>query len=255
MAYALVGSAGTQVVGASGAAVSTEAYGQTPTAGHLLICFVAGAGVATSPTTPAGWSIGKNGTGNSTAATIFYKIAAGSDAVPTIAALTSQIWSVQLCEFSGNSGVPLDQTGTATGTSSPVQATAGGVDAAIGDLLLFVGSELTSTSVTRTLTNTLTNASATVTGNNSATSATSHYTFGYGVTTANSVADADSIALSSTSKETGFTVSIASFKASQQFTQALSGNLNFMVSGFVTAGPHPAPYVRKLPLPWELLPR
>lgn len=235
MAYALVGSAGSQVVGASGAAVSTETYGQTPTANNLLVCFVGGAGVATAPTTPAGWSVGTAETGNSTSATIFYKIAAGGDGVPTIAALTSQIWSVQLCEFSGNATTsPLDQTGGGTGTSSPVVATAGAVDAALGELMCFVGSELTSTSVTRTLTSTLNNGmSANVTGNNSATSATTHYSFGYGITTGNASADSDSMALSSTSKETGFSVAVASFK--------------------LLPLPPPPVYIRKIPQQYELL--
>jgi hypothetical protein len=90
VAFALVGSVGVASQGAAGAAV-TPAWGtsETRAANHLLICWVGVTGVATLPTTPAGWNIGKQVAGTSCSATIYYKLAAGSDAAPTIALIIS----------------------------------------------------------------------------------------------------------------------------------------------------------------------
>ena len=255
MAIALVGTIGAVSQGAAGAAV-TPAFGtsENRTAGNLLICWVAGDAVATAPTTPSGWSVGKTVTGTSCAAAIFYKIAAGADAAPTIAAVTSQVWAARLAEYSGNNAVPLDQVSSATGTTSPIVATNGSADVVSGELMVVAAADFYSTAATKTLTHTLNNATATSTSNAS-TSTVSHYDFAYGVTTTNASADSDSYAFT-TNKITGSALVLCSFKPTIQFTKALTGTLSFFVDTFTTLhSPAPPPYVRRLPLPWELLPR
>ena len=70
-------------------------------------------------------------------AVIFYKIAAGGDAAPTVAAITSAVISAQLAEFSGNATTtPVDQTGLGGGATSPETATLGAADTAAGELIL-----------------------------------------------------------------------------------------------------------------------
>lgn len=259
MAYALVGTIGAAVQTASGVALSTWAWGasESRTVGHLLIATVGVTGSATLPTTPAGWNIGQQLAGTSCSATVYWKIAAGSDGVPTINAITSGLIAGQLAEYSGNGGgnTPTDQTASAAGTGNPITATAGGTDAATGELLVMCGADRRS--VARSPNDTWTSNNGTVTqeGSNNGTSSTDHYSFGVIIGTTVTTAFTAVMSSSVTTSTTGKVVAAASFKLPQAFTQALSGNLNFMVSGFVTAGPQPAPYVRKLPLPWELLPR
>src|SRR5947208_10797726 len=111
MAYALVGTAGVVSTGTAGAAV-TPAYGtgENRTANNLLILTVLTTGSATLPATPAGWSVAKQQAGTSCSASIFYKIAAGADAAPTVALIASAIHNAQLQEFTGGpTSAPLDQ--------------------------------------------------------------------------------------------------------------------------------------------------
>ena len=212
MAYALVGSAGAVSVGASGAAV-TPAYGQTPTANNLLVCCVGSAGSVTLPAAPSGWSLAVQIAGNSAGASIFYKVAAGGDAAPTIAAITSTEIAARLSEYSGGATLsPLDQTGSASGAGTIV-ATAGAPDAAIGELLIYCGMAFWNTSSTaRRLTSTLTNATATGDASNTTSGTDYNYDFGYGITTAHTVADADSMAASTGTHLSGDAVVIASFQ-------------------------------------------
>lgn len=187
--YALVG-LGTASQGASGAAV-TPAWGAgSQTAGNLLICFIGVTGAASYPSVPSGWTQTSGGTSTTIAATIFWKIAAGSDAAPTLSAVTSGVISAQLAEFSGNSATPSDRFGNLSGAASPVTATLNAADTATGELLIVVGADFRSAA--RTPTDTLTSNNATITqaGNNNGVSSANHYSFGYCLaTTSNAVAD------------------------------------------------------------------
>src|SRR5207253_1251782 len=104
-------------------------------------------------------------------ATLFYKVAAGADAAPTIAAATSTVWMVQLGEFTGNAVVPLDQSGSAAGTTTPQVATCAAADATSGELFVSVGAARYTTTVTGTLTDTYNNGATATSTNNNATSA------------------------------------------------------------------------------------
>lgn len=213
MGYALVGTIGAVSVGSSGAAV-TPAWGasESRTAGNLLILQVAGDGSTTLPAAPAGWSIAKQIAGGSNTSSIFYKIAAGSDAAPTVAAISSDVLSCRLAEFSGNaSSSPLDQTGSAIATSTPQTPTTGGVDAALGELVIVTGNARYTLAATKTLSNTLNNGATSNNVNNNSTSTISHYDMCWGITTGNSAADASTFAFT-TSHITAVAVVIASFK-------------------------------------------
>src|SRR4030095_1844256 len=116
MAFSLVGTIGAARQGALSAAV-TPAWGasENRTAGNLLVCFVAGtgSGVGAAPAAPSGWTrVGVGSTTTSPTCALYYKIAAGADTAPTIAAITNVILTAQLAEFSGNaSSSPLDKNG------------------------------------------------------------------------------------------------------------------------------------------------
>jgi hypothetical protein len=214
MAYALVGTIGTASQGAASAAV-TPAFGtgESRVLGNLLICFVAISGVATLPTTPSGWSIGKQQAGTSCSATIYYRLAAGADTAPTIAAITSGVIAAQLAEFSGNlAASPLDQTGSASGTGSPLTGTFAAVDALSGELIVMTGADLRSIARASNDTWTSNNATITAAGNNNGATSTNHYSNGYGVTTAKASADTAVMTLSTTNNITGLVLAAASFK-------------------------------------------
>ena len=211
MTIALVGSVGAVSVGTSGAAV-TPAWGtsENRTAGNLLLLHVAVTGSATLPTTPSGWSVGITRAGTSCSAAVFYKKAAGADAAPTVAAITSGIINARLSEFSGTA-IGLTLTSVASGTTSPQKATNASADPANGSLMVSTMALLRSSASTlATDTATYTNATATSTSN-SATSTASHYNFGYGLTTAHASANADSQAFTTTSV-TGVAVALATFR-------------------------------------------
>ena len=218
MAVALVGTIGAVSLGATGAAV-TPAWGtsETRAANNLLICWVDVHGVATLPTTPAGWIIAVQTAGTSCSATIYYKMAqaAGGDTAPTIAAITSGFIQAQLAEFSGvatHTTTPPDRSGVAAGTGTPIVATTGGTDAVVGDLVVVAGCSFYSAAATKTLTHTVTGGATTITStNNNGTSLARHYNFGYGPCTSIAGAESDSFAQTTTSI-TGGAVVIASFK-------------------------------------------
>ena len=181
MAYAIVGTIGVAAQSASAGATCSPAWGtsENRVQGHLLVAFCGVTAVATLPSTPSGWSIGKQTAGTSCSATIFYRIAAGSDAAPTFT-VSSGWCSCQLAEFSGNMGTtPLDQTGTASGTTSPLTATFGGVDTLAGELLLHCTSEYYSSAGTKTLTLSSNRTTYVAAGTNAGTSSRYHYAFGY----------------------------------------------------------------------------
>ena len=213
--FAPVGSPATVSTGAAGAAV-TAAFSQSPTASHLLVCWVGGtASTATpAPTVPSGWSTaGVPAQFASCATAIFFKVAAGSDTAPTIAAQSGVVWNVQLAEFSGNASSPQDQSpfGSST-TTSPLVLAAGSADFAPGELFVYAACARYSVAGTKTLANALNNGASAVSTNNNGVSTGSHYDFGYGITTSNSAADSDSFSLTTASLTRG-TLNIASFKA------------------------------------------
>lgn len=234
-AFVLVGSLPAAVQTAAGAALSTWAYGQSPTANDLLIARVTVTETATLPTTPAGWTLGPQVAGTSCSATIYYKVAAGGDGVPTIAAITSGLIAGQLAEYSGGPTTsPLDQSASATGTTSPITATAGANNAAISELYVCAGADVRS--VARTSSDTWTSNEGTVTqdGSNNATSSKDHYSFGAIIGTTSLSAMTAVMTLSQTTSITGLAVVVASFKLAPL--------------------PPPPTYIRKFPNPWELLP-
>jgi len=231
MAFALVGTIGTAVQSTVGASASpTFGASETRAAGNLLILFSSVTGTATLPGTPAGWTIAIQKAGTSCSATIYYKIAAGSDAAPTISGVTSGLIAAQLAEYSGNSGTPLDQSGSAATTSSPCTATFGGASKATTDLFLAATGDFRS--VARTPTDTITSNHATVTqaGNNNGVSSVNHYSFGYATSTS-SISGADTAILtpSVTTSITGLVTVGATFKVpGANATSTGTGTLNFV---------------------------
>jgi hypothetical protein len=215
MAFALVGTIGVASQGAVTSAV-TPAWGtsENRTAGNLLICFVAVTGVTTQAVTPSGWTQGPSQGANSCSTTIFYKIAAGADAAPTIAAITSGIIAAQLAEFSGNAtSSPIDQNSSGGSTSSPVTVNLVTPDVASGELLVMAGADFRSAARTPTDSLTSNNATITAAGNNNGVSSANHYSFGYSLaTTSNASGDTAVMTCSVTTSITGLAISAASFK-------------------------------------------
>src|SRR3954470_17999843 len=213
MAYALVGAVGAVSTGTAGAAV-TPAYGagSSRTANNHLILHVLTTGSATLPAAPAGWSIAKQQAGTSCSASIFYKVAAGADAAPTVALVAGAIHNARLSEFSGGVAVtPLDQTAGVAGTATPLVATAAAADVGVGDLVIGCGGAINSAARTNTMTHTINNAAGDVETTNGATSTVSHYDFTYGFTTTKATANSDSFAFLTT-QLTGAVIALASFK-------------------------------------------
>ena len=216
MAYALVGTIGVvQTATAGNPLVCVWGVGESRTAGNLLVCFLSVLGSATTPTTPAGWSVAfsQNYATGTDSATIFYKIATGADAAPTIAAITGGSLVAQLAEFSGNKTTsPLDQIGGVQSVSSPATASLGAADAASGELLLMAAADVRSTARASADTWTSNHGTITQAGNNNITSSTTHYSFGYCLATnSNSGANTAIMTASVTTSITGIAVVAASF--------------------------------------------
>lgn len=209
MSYALVGSAGTFVQGSSG--TLSPAFGQTTTANHLLICWLATQQATNPSTPPTGWSLGESGQTGAGAA-IYYKIAAGGDAAPTFTVTTNTI--VELAEFSGNAtSSPVDQVGFSGSANATNTVTSAAADALTGELIIGVSTALYSTSTTRTVTSALGTVSATNTpGTNSGVSTALFFNFVWGITTSNAAADTNACTVSTTSKLTENGGILASFK-------------------------------------------
>src|SRR5262245_35490179 len=181
MAWALVGTIGTAVQSTAGGSASPAwGTGENRTAGNLLVLYVGVNKSATLPSTPQGWNVAAQVAGTSTSATIFVKAAEGSDAAPSISGITSAFISAQLAEFSG--AIPVQhQSGTNTGTASPVTATNGGASQATNSLILIASADTRSTN--RASNDTLTSnhvTTMTQAGNNNGVSNQQHYSFGYG---------------------------------------------------------------------------
>lgn len=244
MAYAtpaLVGTIGAVSTGASGAAV-TPAWGtsENRTANNLLILQVAVTGSATLPTPPSGWSGANALAGTTCSASIYYKVATGADAAPTIAAITSGIINARLSEYSGMATTnPQSNSGSAAGTTTPQKATNAGADVTSPALMVSAVTMLNSSARTvATFTETYTNGTS-ISVNNAATSTASHYGFSYANTTAHAAADADSFAFTTT-QVTGVAVSLASFLP--MFTgvgtaSAIAGTFTATAAGAITLLP------------------
>jgi hypothetical protein len=214
MTIALVGTAGTPVLGAYQGAISPPwGSGESRTAGNLLICWHTGFEQITYPTTPAGWSIAAHaqlsGGGN---VSLFYKVAAGGDAAPTFGSLGSQTQAAGLSEFSGLSSTPLDQSGAARTTTSPIVKTLDSADVASGELVIAIGCLYYPASASLISSHTFNNGVSPTYIHNDATSTQCHYRFAYGLTTGNSVADSDSYR-DSYDVVTSIGLALASFKA------------------------------------------
>jgi hypothetical protein len=217
MAPGLVGSIGTVSVGASGANV-TPAYGanEDRTTGNLLICSVACTGSATIPSTPTGWTSAASKAGTNVSAIIFYKIATGADAAPTISGVTNAVLSVQLAEYSGASVGAKDRYGSASGTTSPLTATANGRDINKGELLIGVGAMRLAFGDGMAISATSNNASLTQV-NNGGVGTAHHYDFARGITTSNAAADTY---VQSFGGNAQTAVLVASFRANAETTAA-----------------------------------
>lgn len=212
MSYSLV-KAGSVVTGSSGGSITTLAFGQSPTAGNLLILTVAVDGSATVPATPSGWSSAVTNAGTSSASGIFYKVAVGGDSAPTLSAISGAVQIAQLYEFSGGptSGL-LDKTGSAAGTSSAQTVSCSAADSNSGDLVI-KASAILGTSRSRTLSETFNNGGTLVRQSSSGTTTADHYDFAYDLgTTSNSSADSASLTFTTTGI-TGVTSVIASFNS------------------------------------------
>jgi hypothetical protein len=214
VAVKLVGTIGTAVQAASGVALSTWAWGasENRTAGNLLIATVTVTGSATLPTTPSGWSIAKQVAGTSCSATIYYKLAAGADAVPTIAAITSGLIAGQLSEWSGAARASIfDVGGVNSGTSSPITATATGAQGEAGELIIMAGADRRSVARASNDTWTSNQGTPTLAGSNNGTSSTGHYSAAYIASSSSTTAATAIMTLSITTSITGLAVAEAAF--------------------------------------------
>lgn len=215
MPFALVGSVGAAVLpGVNSAATPSFGTGEGRTAGNLLICWATCGGVATLPTPPTGWSTGVQQAGTSCSASVFYKIAVGTEGTTvTVPSVAGGTLKAQLAEYTGAVlSSPADQSGGAAGTTSPIVATAGGADAAAGNLVVAASHAFYSAAATKTLGDTLNNGATAISSANNATSTANHYSFCYGVTTGNGGADSESFAYT-TASITGAVSAVCSFKA------------------------------------------
>jgi hypothetical protein len=238
--YLLVGTIGAALQGATAASV-TPAWGagENRDAGHLLVCWVGVVGGGTAASTPSGWSVGLNVVGNltSSAAAVFYKIAAGGDAAPTIAGISGEFITAQLAEFSGNTATPLDQTGSDAGAaSSPLAPVCGAADAGAGELVCVAMAAQYVSAGTETFTDNLNNGMVGQVTDNASTSTANHYHFVWATTTGNSAADSDSIAYT-TVNLAGANAIIVSFKVAPVVAAVGTEFADFNGSAFSHIGP------------------
>jgi hypothetical protein len=207
-----VGAIGTVAAGSTNTALSVfYGTGATVGTGRTGVLWVIGTGTNTFPTTPGGWSVLDQAQGTNCSISLFVRETAPADGTSvTIAALASTTWQGQLGLFQGVAGTPLDQHGHNNGTASPVAATAGAADSAIGDLIV-AGGVCRAAVGTATTSNTMNSG---VTNNDTANDASSsaiHYRFTWGVATDNGSADSVSFATNQGTIQ-GLAVAIASLK-------------------------------------------
>ena len=225
MAYALVGAVGAVTTGTLNNAI-TPAWGTgaNRTAGDLLICWCYQTSGSSPVTVPTGWTAAIQ-PAVAEGVSIFYKIAAGADAAPTVPGRSGAVLSGQLAEFSGNTATPLDQSGVNTAAAVSVVATFGAADAHTGELVCCGGWADYSASPTANITLTSNNISSMVAaGSNNGTATTPHWAFGYGFpTTSNAAATTVTSTSSVSSGITGIGAAGASF------TLPFAGKSNFLL--------------------------
>lgn len=189
--YAPVGTVGVPVYSSSGTVAPAWGTGETRAAGNLLVLWCAAFGVSpTIPATPSGWTLLVSRTANFSATAVFFKIASGGDAAPTLSG-AFRYWA-QLGEFTTGPGSPIDQTASATGVGnvSPGVATAAGNDATVGELLLGSFSMYNNLGAHVPITGAFNNATHTPADNSSYTNVgADNALFGYGVGTSNASPD------------------------------------------------------------------
>lgn len=207
---ALVGAVGPVLI-QSGPADFTPSWdaGATRVAGNLLVCSIILSPNSAVPTTPTGWTLAAQVVANTTAAySIFYRVATGGDAAPTFISLSGTGTAV-LMEFSGVASVPLDQTATAGGTTSPQVATDSTTDIGAFELIIACAGNMSHSLVTTNTSHSINNGTSINSVNNNGLTSDS-YNFAWGVTTGNAAADSDSF--SSTGSLGSIGIAIASFK-------------------------------------------
>ncbi len=222
MAIALVGSLGAASAEAS---PSTPAFGQSTTAGNLLIAWVRARGAAGIGVTGTGWTIAAGVAATPDTALVYYRANCGAgEAAPTF---TNDLNVAQLGEFSGaDTTAPLENNSGANATSatSPVADSCASADTATGNLVVSAFAPLSSKAETITTAITFTGGIATTVNaaNNDATSVARHYRFAYGLTTTNT--GADTASGSDTSMNiTTLAIAIASFKVPTVATRVPRG--------------------------------
>lgn len=206
MAIALVGTAGASSQSTAGGDLTPSwDASENRTAGNLLICAftqstTGGSGI---PTTPSGWSRTALGTGSADDGAVYYKVAAGSDAAPifTHTGGTGKM-AAQLLEFSGAAGT-VDKSGVNVDVlSSPCAVNLSAADTQSGDLVIWSFNIVYTTAATKTFTDTLNNGQTGHVADNAGVSTIDHYHFVWAITTGNSAADQDSLAVTTTKLST-----------------------------------------------------
>jgi hypothetical protein len=218
MAAAVV-AAGAAVQSSAANTAASPAYGATPTAGNVLVLLASGAGTAsTLPATPAGWTLGPSvATLAHSCAAIYFKLAAGSDAAPTLAAAAGMLYAGILVEVSGlDTTTMIDKQGSGgnSAATSPLvvanSTPSTGVDAAAGEFFCSAAGLRYSAAAIVTKTNTFNNG-ATATSAFNGGSTANHYGFGYGITTGNAAADQNSFSWSTAVNAQAVSMVTASF--------------------------------------------
>jgi hypothetical protein len=179
-----------------------------------LILFVSSTGSSSAPAIISGWNRSANSLGASATAQIYWTIATGGDAAPTVAAVASSIAVAHLEEWSGAATVSTnDQAGTSSGAStSPVTVTLGAADAAPAELVAMAGADKRSAARTTSDTWTSNHGTPTLRASNNGVNTTDHYSQATLITNSNSGADTAVMTLSITTSITGLAVAALSFE-------------------------------------------
>ena len=213
MAFALVGAAGAATQGAANSAV-TPAWnaGAARTVGNLLLLFVSCTGVNGGTPTITGWTA-VTATGTSCSANIYWRIATGADAAPTVPAIVSGVVAAHLEEWSGgsNAASPVDRSGTAAGTTSPQTATLAAADVATAELMAMSAADFRSVARASNDTWTSNHGTPTLQASNNGISSVNHYSHATLVTNSNAAANTAIVTLSVTTSITGIAVVAVSF--------------------------------------------
>lgn len=199
------------------AASNSPSFGQATGSGNLLIAIFTSVGDPTINVGP-GWVKDVSAVStNSAAAAIFHKPnSSAGETAPTFSSTNPK--AAVLAEFSGADTIsPLDQTGTNTGVSSPVTATASAADGASGEL--FIAAFLSDLSKLGTGTTGLTSNNATLTliDENGA-SSDLHHRLSYSLSTTSNASADTAVASDTNMNLDGLAVVCASFKIASAVT-------------------------------------